>query len=476
MCISQKLLIAIIFAISISANLTAQSGCDNPLVITDIDNPPVITTSTCIEFDASITDIPVGLYDAANNSEKGGENVVGVIGEKIIHISRSAFAYNQIAELSLPKVGYIGYDAFLNNQITELSLPNAKYILSTAFAYNQIVELSLPNVEYIYGNAFAYNQITELVLPKITYIGEFAFYSNPITKLSCPYVENIGQEAFAYNQITEIYLPNVDTIADNAFAHNRITELSLPKVEYIGLFAFAYNRITELSLPNIEYIPTAAFYDNQIKKLSLPKVITVRGGAFEMNQIAELSLPKVEYIGFYAFYGNQITELFLPNVITIDEGVFRNNPLRTVTLGTAFTEPTIIEANKSFEDVKTWEADLILGEFVLPERDGNMWNGYIWKSITILGIEENSIATHLTISPNPTYSDAIISFSLLESRDITFEICDISGNVLHIISNFYDAGEHSEFFDTKELVSGSYLCRMLLSGKQIGIEKFAIVR
>ncbi|MCL2039211.1 MAG: leucine-rich repeat protein [Bacteroidetes bacterium] len=296
---------------------------------------------------------------------------------------------------------------------------------------------------------------------------------------------NIGIESFCYwgmggGQIAELYLPNVINIEERAFMFNLITELNLPNVVTIGGLAFRNNLITELYLPNVTSMEVFAFAYNQITELFLPNAITIDHGAFIDNQITELYLPNVVTIREGAFADNQIAELYLPNVVTIEGWAFHKNPIKLVTLGTDFTIPTLIKADSTelgpFYAVKTEEADLILGEFVLPERDGNKWNGYTWKSITILGIAENSIATHLTISPNPTYSDAIISFCLLESCDITFEICDVLGNVLYAISNFYDTGEHNETLNTSDLLSGNYLCRMLAKNKQIASEKFAVVK
>ena len=107
----------------------------------------------------------------------------------------------------------------------------------------------------------------------------------------------------------------------------------------------------------------------------------------KLNKITELSLPSAETIGHYAFAYNKITELSLPNIKKIEYDAFTGNPLTTVTLGTAFTKPTTIEIvpnyHGAFDGVETEKCDLVLGEFVLPLRDGNEWNGYIWKSINL---------------------------------------------------------------------------------------------
>jgi hypothetical protein len=50
----------------------------------------------------------------------------------------------------------------------------------------------------------------------------------------------------------------------------------------------------------------------------------------------------------------------------------------------------------------------------------------------------------------------------------------LSGNIFYSISNFYDVGEHFVPLEIKGIPSGSYICRMLSKGKQIGIENFVV--
>jgi len=110
------------------------------------------------------------------------------------------------------------------------------------------------------------------------------------------------------------------------------------------------------------------------------------------------------------------------------------------------------------------------------EYDANNINqGY---PITTCGfythITDHTFASHFTISPNPASADVVTNFSLLESGEITLEVCDIFGNVLISVTNFYDAGEHFVPLDLDGLASGSYICRLISKGKQIGIANFVI--
>jgi len=65
---------------------------------------------------------------------------------------------------------------------------------------------------------------------------------------------------------------------------------------------------------------------------------------------------------------------------------------------------------------------------------------------------------------------------LLQPNEITLEVSDILGNVVFTITNFYDAGEHFVPLDVSGLANGSYICRMVVKGKQIGIINFVVGR
>ena len=110
------LLLIATFVLISSVQLIPQSNtCDEPLLITDIDNPPTIIVPTCIEFDASITDIPQGKF------YKNG-NITGVIGEGIENVRMESFESNRIDVIVLPNVKYIGAFSFRHNPIRQVTL------------------------------------------------------------------------------------------------------------------------------------------------------------------------------------------------------------------------------------------------------------------------------------------------------------------------------------------------------------------
>ena len=85
--------------------------------------------------------------------------------------------------------------------------------------------------------------------------------------------------------------------------------------------------------------------------------------------------------------------------------------------------------------------------------------------------------SHLTISPNPVYSDnCIVNFNLIENGNITFEILDLLGNLYFSCDAFYGIGEHSVSFDTKNIPIGTYTCRIAMNGKTIGTANFVIAK
>ena len=164
---------------------------DTCLLITDINNPPVITEPTCITFHESITNIPDSLYNSYDLPVKG--NITGINGINIKSIEVFAFFNNQITTLCLPNVEYIEMMAFFNNQIIKLELKNIKRIGYRAFERNMLTTLYLPNVEYIYNFAFYYN-------PDLK---EVHIYTDPN-------LLETGIHIFDYNNIITIYIKNAD--------------------------------------------------------------------------------------------------------------------------------------------------------------------------------------------------------------------------------------------------------------------------
>lgn len=140
--------------------------------------------------------------------------------------------------------------------------------------------------------------------------------------------------------IGTINLPDVISIGEYAFYHcDYLTTLYAPKVQTIGMDAFAYTGLTSVDIQEVTNIGAFAFSAcTKLTSINLPKATSIAGGAF-------LGCSK------------------LTNVVLNAEGM--------ITLGTSVF-------GSSNENI-----DLVLNLDKQNEvaAEGNVWNGYTFKSI-----------------------------------------------------------------------------------------------
>ncbi len=81
--------------------------------------------------------------------------------------------------------------------------------------------------------------------------------------------------------------------------------------------------------------------------------------------------------------------------------------------------------------------------------------------------EENGGAFHLKVLPNPSNSDASVSFQLPYAADVQLEIYDMSGRMIACpLNHSCSAGEHSvNLFE--ELPSGIYIANLKVENKTV---------
>jgi hypothetical protein len=317
------------------------------------------------------------------------------------------------------------------------------------------------------------------------------------------FAENItvNEATFTSNNIIGVIGNNLTTTGEMGFFSSPNLEFAdFPNAIIIEGSAFSGNSsLVSLNFPLVSIIESHAFNGCiSLENVDFPLATTIGFATFQnCSSLVSLNFPLVESIEQNAFFDCvSLESIDFPLVTNIGASAFWNcSSLVSVSFGTGFEEQTeinfgyaVFTAYSSQDHLNTpINSDLILGKYVLPEPDldamtwqsgyGSMPQPYVWKSITIYSnIEENSIATHLIISPNPISSEAIISFGLLECAEITFEIFDILGNTYHTISNFYNTGDHFVPLYIIGIPDGSYIIRMLSKGKQIGTEKFVIAR
>jgi hypothetical protein len=100
-----------------------------------------------------------------------------------------------------------------------------------------------------------------------------------------------------------------------------------------------------------------------------------------------------------------------------------------------------------------------------------------YETIIVDGISD-SLLSSFVIFPNPSLDseEIFISFGLLESSDVTFMIYDLLSGDYYNLSDFYDIGSHIVPFDVSDLSVGTYVCRMLVGGRQVGLVSFVVAR
>jgi Metallo-peptidase family M12B Reprolysin-like/Secretion system C-terminal sorting domain len=82
-----------------------------------------------------------------------------------------------------------------------------------------------------------------------------------------------------------------------------------------------------------------------------------------------------------------------------------------------------------------------------------------------LGIEENSgennDISQITISPNPSNDESVISFKLKKEQKIKLAVSATDGKLQNVLADgVYDAGNHEIKYNTSQLKSGMYLCNL----------------
>ncbi len=99
--------------------------------------------------------------------------------------------------------------------------------------------------------------------------------------------------------------------------------------------------------------------------------------------------------------------------------------------------------------------------------------------IGTIGVEEmdnnNHKSTKITY-PNPTTSELILEFTLLQPNTTTITIHDLSGKqIIEVLNRFLSEGNHKFHIDMSELQTGTYYLR-IQSGNEIQTEKISVIK
>jgi Metallo-peptidase family M12/Secretion system C-terminal sorting domain len=85
-----------------------------------------------------------------------------------------------------------------------------------------------------------------------------------------------------------------------------------------------------------------------------------------------------------------------------------------------------------------------------------------------IGIEENmegdNAVSQITVSPNPSNDESIISFKLKKEQKIKLAVSTIDGKQQNVLADgIYNAGSHEIKYNTSQLKSGMYLCNLSIT-------------
>ena len=274
-------------------------------------------------------------------------------------IGDSAFAYNSLLSVSIPKSVTVLLDqAFYGNQLTSLSIPESITDMGvSAFGRNILENITIPSkIKTIKELVFANNQLKNITIPdSIESISFGSFGSNPLESI------NIGSGfiGFQYSSGTS------ETANKNAFSNTNNLSITIsdsnnnfvaldggsntidmkkkvfgsPSVlsnipsssEIFVKLAFSNMNFSNITLPsNIKTIEIDAFAVGTATSVSFPTgLITIGDYAFRTNQLTNIVIPNtVKSVGSYSFWDNKIISVSIPSSVNaIGMAAFNNNLL-----------------------------------------------------------------------------------------------------------------------------------------------------
>ena len=125
------------------------------------------------------------------------------------------------------------------------------------------------------------------------------------------------------------------------------------------------------------------------------------------------------------------------------------------------------QTNVRQEEYRGW--DDMKWEFIEKERSISTNSPFV-KAQEILGDSKLSFQTGLSLSPNPSSSEMLISYSVKKEASVTIKIMDLNGRILFYAKQKARIGQENQFlwqgrgFQGKLLPKGIYLCRIEVGG------------
>lgn len=122
---------------------------------------------------------------------------------------------------------------------------------------------------------------------------------------------------------------------------------------------------------------------------------------------------------------------------------------------------------------KVWAA----GHFAKSTSTNGTWIAEISTDITcptnpVTGIEELNTTFSNSVYPNPMENMFNLTFSIEESKELSFELYDLSGKLIYVLLNDrIKKGKNTIQFSTDHLVSGIYFLKVSAAGEVLFTEK-----
>jgi subtilisin family serine protease len=207
------------------------------------------------------------------------------------------------------------------------------------------------------------------------------------------------------------------------------------------------------------------------------------GPTYDQRIKPDITAPGMYLISAYN-YGYARPQEYAPYLIDQDykyvamQGTSMSTPYATGVVALALQR----DKNLTTEEIKELLQKTAINDDFTGQVRNNKSDVWGWGKIDALallkeivnGIDEPTQIREFQITPNPVIHNAALQFNLVNAADVNISVCDMLGNEMISVDGFYDAGTQIINLDVNALSTGSYICRMLIEGKQVASEKIVV--
>jgi len=349
-----------------------------------------------------------------------------------------------------------------NNNLSVLDVSNNLKLRVIDCANNNLSVLDVSNNTELYDFVCEGNNLSVLDVSNNDILENLQCSNNNLLSLDVSNNLELRILNCGDNNLSSLDVSNNTMLEKFNCGDNNLSVLDVSNNTELFIFGCARNNISELNISNGMELEYLECYDNRLKFSTLPILTAVKeelyiyfpqkvivGGIKLHTDTVDLSSEyningHITNYSWYDITDGEEVEISLP---TYNNGIF------------SFTE--------AYADKKL-RCKMTNGQFPLLTL--------LYETEVIVSVLDTTIVTGLVVYPNPNYTEALITFMILESSSVIFEICDITGNIIYSVSDYYGSGEHTILLSTSDYLGGTYICRMLINGKQVGLKSFIVVK